>query len=59
METERNYVKTGPTTLFEMENGPKHLFLREKKYKKKMVSLSLQYMGVSFLWLMSIEPVLI
>ena len=35
-ETEHNYVKTGPANLiFEMENGPKHLFLRQKKVQKE------------------------
>ena len=29
------YVTSGPTNLFEMENGPKHLFLRQKKYRKR------------------------
>ena len=29
-----NNVKTGPTNLFEMENGPNHLFLNQKVQKE-------------------------
>ena len=32
--TEHNYVKTGPTNLFEMENGSNHSFLSQKSKKK-------------------------
>ena len=33
-ETAHNNVKTGPTNLFEMENGPNHLFLNQKVQKE-------------------------
>ena len=34
-EIEHNNVKTGPTHLFEMENGPNNLFLSQKSTKGK------------------------
>ena len=34
METVHNNVKTGPTNLFEMENGPNHLFISQKVRKE-------------------------
>ena len=38
--------KTGPTNLFEMENGPNHLFLKQKVQKESGLMVISRHGGI-------------